>query len=94
MNSNESSSSQVGDSSAVESEPVIEFESVEEKMLLFGAMTSTAVNSLVGAVLVKRYPKWGYRYMVLHGVFASMAAVAFHESDVNTTSGPEEVPDQ
>jgi|GEM_PF-794676 hypothetical protein len=60
----------------------IGFESQDEKEKLISLTSSAALTSLIGAALMRRYPKWGYRYMVVNGVLAGLAALAYAMEDV------------
>jgi|AntDeeMinimDraft_6_1070357.scaffolds.fasta_scaffold08876_2 hypothetical protein len=53
------------------------FESGHEKGVLTGLMASAAFYSLLGVGLMKRYPKWGARYLLAQGVFAALASVVY-----------------
>lgn len=64
-------------------DPGITFKSEKEKETLTALVCSSALTSFMGAALVKRYPKWGYRYMLATGLIASLATIAFSLTEVD-----------
>jgi hypothetical protein len=60
----------------------IEFESKHEQELLTALMTAGGVQSFVIGLLVKRYPKWGFRWAMATVVLCGAAAVAHQRGDV------------
>jgi len=60
------------------------FESNHEKGTLTGLMTATAIHSVLSVGLLKRYPKWGARYLLIQAVLAALAAVSYARGTVDS----------